>query len=151
MLRPGHFPFEVLVTVVSHSSHRSVLISELQENGLFFVIEVAVFAGFQVTELDIHESDTCQFDDTVTEVIAHPSYLTVESLVKDNGKASSPGHGHFAGESDLSEDRKPAFHLCLEVVGYGTIYLDAIFFLVAVLCSEQLVDYVSVVSEQDQA
>ena len=123
----------------------------LDEAGGLVGGEVAPLTCGEVSELDVHDAYAFEADGGVAKVFAHASDLAVEALGEDDAEVVAVDLLDEATLGDCVEDGNSGAHFLDELAGDGFVDLDDVFLLVIVACTEDLVDDVAVVGEEDES
>ena len=88
--------------------------------------------------------------DAVAQGLAHPANLAIASLGQDDPKAARPETLDAARSRLAAENHHPRSHVVQERLVEGAIHVNLILLLMTIFSTENLIDDVSVVRQQDE-
>lgn len=112
--------------------------------------QFAVFTDREGAEMNIHDAYPIQFGDLVIQVFAHPSDLPVEALRQNDAKCVGPHSLYLTFFRDCPQDGEAIAHAVDEFLGDGWFDGDDILLVVFVSSTQDLVDNIAIIGEEDE-
>jgi len=116
----------------------------------FGLRQVSPVADFEISQPHIDDAYALQAFDLVTEDLAHAADLTIEALGQNNPELVFAEAADLAGFGFGVENAHTASHSGDKVIGYRFVDRDEILLLVIVFRTQDVVDDVAIVGEQNQ-